>query len=64
MDGEIFIHAAQPGNEMIFEGADFPLSGIALVEVWQDQLEIDTFMMKVLLECMGGFIFKALELWL
>ncbi len=64
MDGEIFIHAAQPGNEMIFEGADCLLGGIASVEVWQDQLEVDAFMMKVLLECAGGFIVKALELWL
>jgi len=56
MDGEVFIHAAQPGSEMIFEGVDCPLSSIASVEVQWDQLEVDTFMMKVLLECMGGFI--------
>ena len=64
MDGEIFIHAAQPGNEMIFECADRPFSSIALVEVQWDQLEVNIFMMKVLLECEGGLIVKALELWL
>jgi len=64
MDGEIFIHTAQPSNEMIFECADSLFGGIALVEVWWDQLELNTFMMEILLECMGDFIVKALEFWL
>lgn len=41
MEREVWVSAAQAGNEMIFESADGSLSGIATVDMWRCQLEIN-----------------------
>jgi len=41
VDGEFAVHAAQSGDEMIFEGLDGPFGGIAVMNMQWHQLEID-----------------------
>jgi len=61
MNGEIFVSATESGNKMIFECLDCPFSCIVAMEVWQDQLEVNTFLLEIVLEYTGGFVVKALE---
>ena len=62
MEGEVFVGAAQAGDEMVLEGSNGTLSGIALVYVGQDQLEVDVFRSHVFLQGLGGLIVQSLEL--
>jgi len=46
---------------MILEGADSPLSSIAVVQVGQYQLIVDALCGHVLLKCLGGFVIELLQ---
>ena len=56
VEGEGFVGAAETGDEMVFEGSDGSLSGVAAVDVWRGELEVDVLAVHVLLEGCGGFV--------
>jgi hypothetical protein len=46
---------------MVFPRGDGSFSGIAMVEMRQDELEVDMLAMHVLFEFSWGFVVQALE---
>ena len=63
MEWEVGVNAAESGNEMVFEGADGSLSGIATVDSRWDKLIVDCLSSEEVLEDGGAFVVEALELW-
>jgi len=62
MKREIFVHAAEAGNEVVFECVNGAFSGIASVYMGWDQLIINLFGGEVVLEGRRSFIVKMLDL--
>ncbi len=63
MEREIFVDAAQAGDEVIFERANCTFSGVAAVETRRHQLIVDVFVDKELFECRGALVVQTLEFW-
>eukprot|EP00980_Cylindrotheca_fusiformis_P017525 scaffold5497_cov135-Cylindrotheca_fusiformis.AAC.4 len=61
-DGEVWIGGAEAGDEVVLEGADGSFSGVAAVDSWWGQLEVNLFLANVVLEDGAGLVVKALEL--
>jgi len=55
VQGELLISAAKAGNEVVFECADGTFCSIAMMDLWQDQLEIHIFNCQEVLEGLGCF---------
>jgi len=62
MKREVFVHAAEAGDEVVFERANGAFGSIALVYMGRDQLIINLFSSEVVLEGRRSFIVKTLEL--
>jgi len=60
MKREVFVRAAEAGDEVVFERANGAFGGIASVDVGRDQLIINLFGSEVVLEGCRGFIVKTL----
>jgi len=43
MNGEVFVGTAEAGNEVVLEHMDDSLGSIVAVEVWQNELVVNTF---------------------
>jgi hypothetical protein len=61
MDRKILVHTAKSCNKMIFKGTNGPFGGIASVNPWWDQLEIDIVGVHEFLQQGGTFIVESLE---
>jgi hypothetical protein len=57
----MFVHAAEAGNEVVFECADGAFGGVATVDAGRRKLEIDVFLAEELFQGVGAFIVEALE---
>jgi hypothetical protein len=64
MHGEIGVGTAETGNEMVFEGSDGPFCCIATVDARGNKLEVNGFFVEFLLQSVGAFIVKFVELGL
>jgi len=62
MKREVFVCAAEAGNEVVFERANGTFGGIASVYMRRDQLIINLFGSEVVLESSRSFIVETLEL--
>jgi len=61
MKREVFVRAAEAGDEVVFERATGAFGGIASVDVGRDQLIIHLFGSEVFLEGGRGLVVKSLE---
>ena len=57
---KLFISAAKASNEMVFESANGTFCSIAMVDVGWDQLEINMFSSREILEGTGCFVIQSL----
>ena len=62
MQRKIFVNAAQPGNEVVFERANSTFGGVAPMKSRGDQLKVDVFVAKEFLEGGGAFVIESMEL--
>ena len=62
MEWKLGISAAKPSNEVIFEGLDCAFSGVATVDAGRSKLVLNAVVKEEVLEYVGAFIVKALEL--
>ena len=60
MQREIRIGAAQSSDEVVLECLDRAFAGVAAIDVWWDQLEVNVDRCHVVLERSGGFIVQLL----
>ena len=63
MKGEVFVDAAEAGDEMIFEGSDGSFGGVAAMDIGWHKLVGDIFVIEKLLKRRRAFVVEALELW-
>ena len=63
VERKILVCAAEAGNEMVFERSDGSFGGVAAVDVWRSELEVDVLCLHELLECGGCFVVEFLEQW-
>lgn len=63
MKGKIRISPAEAGDKMIFERTDGAFGGVAAVYMWWSKLVVDAFVLKELLEGLGGLIVESLKTW-
>ena len=56
MERERGVGAAEASDKMIFERSDGAFCGIATMDTWGNELEIDVFVAHVLLEDGGTFV--------
>jgi hypothetical protein len=61
VEWEVFVDAAQASNEMILEGADGAFGGIAAMDSWWGELEVNFFFAEELFQSCGTFIVETLE---
>jgi hypothetical protein len=61
MKREVFVDTAEAGDEVVLEGADGTLGGVAAVDARRGKLEVDVLGTEELLEGLGAFVVKALE---
>jgi hypothetical protein len=61
MNWEVFIHAAEAGNKMIFEGTDGPFCSIAAMDAWWYKLIIDIIVVHEFFEKSRAFVVKTLQ---
>jgi hypothetical protein len=63
MEGKVFIHAAEPGDKMIFEGTNSTFGSITAVDTRGCKLVVDALGPQKLFEGNRTFVVEALELW-
>jgi len=56
VQGEILVSAAKASNEVVFECADGSFGSIAMVDMGRNQLVINIFSCKEVLEGLGCFV--------
>ena len=57
---KVGVGAAEPGNEMVFVGADGSFGGVAAMVIRRDKLEVNAFRSHVGFQDVRAFIIKAL----
>ena len=62
MQGEVFVDAAQAGNEVIFERADGTFGSVASMHAGGYQLEVDTFVDEKGFEGSRAFVVQSMKL--
>jgi hypothetical protein len=60
VEREIFVGAAEAGDEVVFERADCAFGGIAAVDVGRDELKIDVLRTEEVFQDAGAFVVEAL----
>ena len=63
MEGGFGVCSAEDGDEVIFERLDGPFSGIATMDVWGHQLEVNAFFADCVFESSGCLVVELLQLW-
>jgi hypothetical protein len=63
VEWEVFVDAAEAGDEMIFEGTYGAFGGIAAVYAGWGKLEVDVFLTEELFKRFSTFVVEALEAW-
>jgi hypothetical protein len=61
MKGEVFVGAAEAGNEVVFKRADGAFGSVAAMDVGRDKLEVDIFGAEEVFKDAGAFVVEALE---
>lgn len=62
MECEVFVDAAQAGDEMLLERMNGAFRSVTTVNFWRHELIIDRFVDHELLEELGTFIVQLLQL--
>jgi len=57
----VFVHAAQAGNEIVFEGLDGPFGSIVTMDVGWDKLKVNIFCSQEVLKGLQCFVVKVLQ---
>ncbi len=63
MNGECGVNAAQSSNEMILDSTDCALSGVASMDVWGYELEVDRVFLESLLHVVGALVVEDVKSW-
>ena len=61
VEREVFVDAAETGNEVILEGAGGVFGSIAAVDSWWGELKVNFFFAEELFQSFGAFIVETLE---
>ena len=60
---EFGVAGCEPSAEVVFPGLDGALGGVALMDAWWHQLEVDRVFGESLLHEVGTFVVEDVESW-
>jgi hypothetical protein len=55
-EGKFWVAGGESGEKLCFPGLDCVLSGVAVVDVGRDELELDVVFFECFLELVGAFV--------